>query len=83
MGPLSDIDDFTKYDCIYETPEPAYYFKEHFGAWMFLGQHGEFAISFDQGKTWQNEKLRNPGGSIYRGDTRDLVAIDENVIVLK
>lgn len=82
-GKLSDIDDFTKYDCIYETPEPAYYFKEHFGAWMFLGQHGEFAISFDQGKTWQNEKLRNPGGSIYRGDTRDLVAIDENVIVLK
>ena len=56
-GKLSDADDFSKFDCIFEAEQPAYYFKEHRGAWVFCGQRGEVGISFDKGLTWYREQL--------------------------
>lgn len=52
-GKLADIDDFSKFTCIYEARQPAYHFKEINGMWIFVGQQGELAISVDNGQTWR------------------------------
>jgi hypothetical protein len=52
-GKLADIDDFSKFTCIYEAKQVAYFFKEINGMWIFAGQQGELAISVDKGLTWR------------------------------
>jgi hypothetical protein len=81
-GKLSDIDDMTKFTPIYEAKQVAYFFKEIAGVWMFIGQRGEFAISFDKGVTWNVEDL---GDTVvhYYGESRNTVVIDDFVFVLK
>lgn len=52
-GRLADIDDFSKFTCIYEAKQVAYFFKEINDMWIFAGQQGELAISVDKGLTWR------------------------------
>lgn len=52
-GKLSDIDDFSKFTCIYEAKQVAYHFKEINDMLIFAGQQGELAISVDKGQTWR------------------------------
>lgn len=81
-GRLSEIDNLHEYEVLFDAKEPAYYFKEHFGAWIFIGQRGECGISFDAGKTWMREQLRTRGEHLW-GENENLIAISDFVFVLK
>jgi len=68
-GKLADIDDFSKFSCIYESTQTAFHFKEINGMWIFGGQQGELAISVDKGVTWRKfqingtqQEIRYPKG---------------------
>lgn len=56
-GELVDIDDFNKAECILETSQPCYFFKEINGIMIFVGMHGLLALSKDRGKTWFKYQL--------------------------
>jgi len=56
-GKLTDIDDFSKFTCIYEAAQTAFHFKEINGMWIFGGQQGELAISVDKGVSWRKFKI--------------------------
>jgi len=56
-GKLADIDDFSKFSCVYEAEQTAFHFKEINGMWIFGGQQGELAISTDKGLTWRKFKI--------------------------
>lgn len=58
-GSINDIDDFANCTCVFETRDPAYFFKNIFGNLIFVGQRGSFAISKDKGETWKEYKLPN------------------------
>jgi hypothetical protein len=58
-GKLADIDDFSKFECIYEAQQPAYHFKDINGMWIFAGQQGEIAISVDKGISWRKFSAAN------------------------
>ena len=81
-GRLVDVDDLTLFDISFEAKEPAYFFKEKGDALIFVGQRGEFAISFDKGDNWTTEKLTNVAQH-FRGETNKFIVINEFVIVLK
>ncbi len=81
-GKLSDIDDFTKFTPICETQQVAYYFGEKCGCWIFVGQRGEFAISFDNGVTWDKENLYKVA-RYFNGENGKYIVMDQFVIVLK
>lgn len=81
-GKLIDIDNINLYEVIYEAKEPAYFFKEKGDAYIFIGQRGEFAISFDKGITWKRENILNQG-SHFMGESGNFVIIDNFVIVIK
>jgi len=57
-GKLADIDDFSKFSCIYEATQTAFHFKEINGMWIFGGQQGELAISIDKGITWRRFQIK-------------------------
>ncbi len=80
-GKLADIDDISNFDCICEVTQPAYFFKEKLGAWIFSGQRGEGAISFDKGGTWE---LFTTGNSMqyFFGVSDKFVVMRDNVIEL-
>jgi hypothetical protein len=80
-GKLADIDDISNFNCICEVTQPAYFFKEKLGAWIFSGQRGEGAISFDKGKTWE---LFTTGNAMqyFFGVSDKFVVIRDNVIEL-
>ncbi len=79
---LSDIDDFTKFECIFKAEEPAYIFKEKLGVWIFGGSRGEAGLSFDRGKSWQ---VNHFGSTLqrYKGTSDNIILIDDGVILLK
>lgn len=78
---LSEIDDLTKSMPIFEAQEPAYFFKEKLGSWIFSGQRGEFAISFDKGLTWEVDNLGDNMQHFY-GLSGNCIIADQFVIVL-
>jgi len=81
-GKLSDIDNINNYSCIYEAKQVAYFFKKKGGAYIFCGQEGEFAMSFDNGATWETEDL---GELIqhFTGESKKFIVTDNFVIVIK
>lgn len=56
-GKLEDIDNISKCECIYNTTQPAYFFKEIDGIFVFVGMRGELALSNDYGKSWSTFQL--------------------------
>lgn len=81
-GRLADIDDFDLFTCIYEAKEPAYFFGEFAGVWIFAGQRSELAISFDKGSTWLVENVASTLQH-YQGDSYNRIVVDDTVICLK
>ncbi len=59
-GKLADIDDFSKFACIYESTQVCYFFKEYNGMLIYAGQQGEVAVSVDMGKSWRRFFVGNP-----------------------
>jgi len=56
-GKLSDFDDQSKFENIFESKEVAYFFKEILGVMIYSGQRGHLALSFDKGETWIETKV--------------------------
>jgi hypothetical protein len=74
-GRLADIDDFSKFTCIYETSQSAYFFKNINDMWVFTGQQGELAISIDKGISWR--KFTIPFIDINKTNQKFYKGIDE------
>ena len=56
-GSINEIDDFAECECVFETRDPAYFFKKVLNNLIFVGQRGTFAISKDKGLSWKEYKL--------------------------
>lgn len=72
-GKLTDIDNQTLYECIFESQEVAYFFKEINGVMIYIGQQGHVGISTDEGNTWIQCHLNTGdvsrfGGISYNGE---------------
>ena len=71
IGDARAIDDFSKYKCVYGSPEVGYFFRKIDGVLVYGGQLGELAFSFDDGQTWKtyhmNQTLRCYMGSFADG----------------
>jgi len=74
-GKLNDIDNLSKFSCIYESPQSAFFFKDINGIWIYAGQQGELAISIDKGITWR--KFSIPYIDVNKTDQRYLKGVDE------
>ena len=81
-GTLADIDNFENFRVIYEAKEPAYFFKQLGSAYVFSGQRGELAISFDKGATWYSERL-DKALIYYFGQTYEYFVIGDYIIRFK
>lgn len=81
-GKLADIDDFDLYRCVFEAKEVAYYFKKKGGAFLYMGQLGECALSFDNGETWFEEHLGKLGEH-FMGESNKFVIVDDYIFALK
>lgn len=81
-GALDNIDDRNSFEAIYEAKEPCFFFQQLDNMFVFCGQRGELAISFDKGKTWHQEKLPLPVIR-YRGCTFQYYYFDSCIIKRK
>lgn len=81
-GKLSEIEDRTKFKCIYDAKEPCFYFQKINGKIVFCGQRGEFSLSLDNGKTWIEERL-DECFYYYYGFAFDFHIFDNYVIRFK
>ncbi len=83
-GKMVDVDDFTQFKCLYEAEQPAYHFQDYNGVWVFIGQRGEVALSFDKGQTWYKEQLpKRKSAQHYLGMYQNTILIDDIAIVIK
>ena len=82
LGRLNDVNVFSSFDVLYEMKEPCFFFKKLFDVIIAVGQRGEFAISFDNGKTWKSSRLET-GVSRYLGFTPGFVVLDKYLLVIK
>ena len=81
---MVDVDDFTQFKCLYEAEQPAYHFQDYFGVWIFTGQKGEVALSFDKGQTWYKEQLpQRKSAQHYFGMYQNTILIYDIAIVIK
>lgn len=84
-GKLANIDDFSSFECIMETREPAYFFKNINGYWIFGGQRGGICVSNDGGLTWQSAvlpRLPKPIQHFY-GTTRHEIILDDFIVKIE
>lgn len=82
-GKLVDVDDFEKFMPIFEAKEVAYFFKEIQGTtWIYCGQRGELAISFNKGVTWSAVDL-DAVAQYYYGENNQCIVISDFIIVFK
>lgn len=81
-GKLENIDDYDKFLPIYETREPAYVFKKIRNVIVFLGQGGEIALSFDEGKSWSSAHIDT---SLFRmvGETYQYQVFEDYILKIK
>lgn len=82
IGNLKDIDDFDKFNIVYEAKEPAYFFKKIQNKYLFGGQRGEMAYSVNPSGPWFSFNLPSPLIH-YKGSTYNFHVIDQYLIVFK
>lgn len=71
-GKLSNIDDWGKFECIVDVPEPAIWMYQYNGVILAYYQAGGMVISTDNGITWQ---YFTRGSSAFSGVFNDKIAI--------
>lgn len=78
-GRLIDVDSQTLFECVLESPEVCYFFKEILGAFIYIGQLGHIAISFDKGKSWTQSRVPRfmKGELSHFGGT----SYDKNIVI--
>lgn len=85
---IDNLDAAANGELIYDAIETCFGFQEIGGAWIFTGQYGNLAISYDKGATWTRIQLppkhRGQALAHFSGTTYDKkVAIDNILIQLK
>lgn len=81
-GKLKNINNRDKFSCIFEAKEPCFFFQNLNGKFIFCGQRGELAISFDKGISWHEDRLDNLF-LYYYGYCYDYLIFDKYVIKFK
>lgn len=81
-GDISDINDFDKYEIIYEAQEPSFFFRLCNSDYIFCGMRGEIAVGSQYGANWEKGRIDDTF-YCYRGSTYDYHVVDEYVIVKK
>lgn len=76
-GKLSDIDDWSKFECVADIPEPAIWMYEISGVIVGYYQLGGMVISLDKGNTWQ---YFTKGTSIFSGVYKDRICIGNGYV---
>lgn len=83
-GKLIDADNQGLYECIFESPEVCYFFKEILGAMIYIGQQGHIGISLDGGTSWHQAKLPKTFRGVfenYGGMTVNKEIVINNLII--
>lgn len=88
-GKLSQFDNQADFECILESKEVCYFFKEILGVLIYAGQRGHVAISFDKGTSWVEAKITKEilgkmlfsSPVIYCGVTQNKEIVISNVII--
>lgn len=75
VGDVANVDDFSKYKCVYDSAEVGYFFRKIDGVLIYGGQLGEIAVSFDNGITWNTYHLKQTM-RCYMGSFADGFVID-------
>lgn len=70
-GPLANADSQQNFECIFESQEVAYFFKEINGVMIYIGQQGHVGVSLDDGKTWSQCHINAGDVSRYGGQSTD------------
>lgn len=82
IGKLSDINDRSKFKCIFEAVEPCFFFQKLNGVLVFCGQRGELAMSFDNGQTWRENRISKCFMNHY-GTIGSVQFFDDYIILFK
>lgn len=89
-GRYVDIDDFDNFECILQTTQVAFMFKEKCNNLIFVGGKGELSMSSDKGNTWTTEDIQEPRlgkGYIFLGIGYDTscryLLLDDVIIIFK
>lgn len=85
-GNLSDIDDFTKMRCVYESTDVCYFFKRKLGVLIYVGNAGDLALSWDEGNTWKSYRIEYNFANIsrfYGQDSKQRLLIEDFLLTLK
>lgn len=76
-GKLSNIDDWSKFECVADIPEPAIWMYRYNGIIVGYYQLGGMVVSTDDGNTWQ---YFPKGSSIFSGVFKDKIVIGNGYI---
>lgn len=79
-GKLTDVDNQASFECIFQSDEVCYFFKEVRGTMIYIGQQGHVGISSDGGNTWSECHLNTSDVSRFGGISNNGDIIVENFI---
>lgn len=80
IGNIADLDDFSKFNCLFESDEVSYFFRIIDNIICYGGQLGELSLSKDGGNHWKTLHLRNP--LIHLNGTFNGGFVVENTIII-
>ena len=79
-GKLTDVDSQSAFECVFQSDEVCYFFKEVRGTMIYIGQQGHVGISSDGGNTWSECHLNTGDVSRFGGISNNGEIIVENFI---
>lgn len=79
-GKLTDVDSQAAFECVFQSDEVCYFFKEVRGTMIYIGQQGHVGISSDGGNTWSECHLNTGDVSRFGGISNNGEIIVENFI---
>ena len=79
-GKLTDVDSQAAFECVFQSDEVCYFFKEVRGTMVYIGQQGHVGISSDGGNTWSECHLNTGDVSRFGGISNNGEIIVENFI---
>ena len=79
-GKLTDVDSQAAFECVFQSDEVCYFFKEVRGTMIYIGQQGHVGISSDGGNTWSECHLNTEDVSRFGGISNKGEIIVDNFI---
>lgn len=81
-GSVNDLDDYSRFQLLFEATEPAYLFKKIQNRYVFSGQRGEFAVGGKTSDTWASSRVEDPLIR-YLGSTEQFHVFDRYILILQ